>query len=115
MDLNKIIYKTLAFCSIISISLFILGLSILILYPTSLEEKIFGNFTLNMMWQSPSLTLFFTGILVLIVAPITATAISTIVYILKREYRFAVLPFIVLLVMFSSLILGMAGIVCPKA
>lgn len=115
MDLNKIIYKTLAFCSIISISLFILGLSILMLYPASLEEEIYSNFPLTMMWQNPPLIFLFTGILILIVAPITATAISMIVYALKREYKFAFLPFIVLLVIISSLILGITGIICPKA
>lgn len=114
-DLNKIVYKILTFCSIGSISLFTLGLLLFMLHPDSSEEEVYSNFTINMMWQNSTFTLLFIGILILIAAPIIVTVISAIVYTLNSQYRLAVIPFLVLLVIISSLILGITGIICPKA
>ena len=112
MDLNRILYRILMAGSMVSISLFILGLSLNILYP--IESTGHRDLLdLSMFSSDPSSTLLLVGVMILIVTPMIAAVASSIIFALRSEYKFAIVTFLVFLVIVVSLLLGVTGKLHP--
>ena len=115
-ELDKTAYKILTAGSLGSIILFVLGILFRMLPVLNGQEIIGYSVTVNLGGRevSGSSLLFLAGSLILLATPFTVTIASAIIYLTNREYKFAAVTLLVALIMVSSLILGISGLLCPS-
>ncbi|MCD6503909.1 DUF1634 domain-containing protein [Candidatus Bathyarchaeota archaeon] len=116
MELAKVVHKILTAGSLGSIVLFVLGLSLTMLPALQGQEKPSSGISVNLGGCKVSgfSLLSLAGTVILLATPLTVNVASSILYLSRREYKFAVITSLVALVMVSSLILGVLGFFCPK-
>ena len=117
MELAKVVYKILTAGSLGSMILFILGLLLSMLPALNIQENLGQGISVNLGGCEVSgfSLLFLAGTIILLATPLTVNVASSIIYLTKREYKFAAVTILVALVMVSSLILGVLGFFCLRA